>query len=117
MAKNIPEVEMTKVNLIGESTRIEGDLATEDDLRIDGIVNGNINSNSRIIIGPTATINGNIKAQNIEVNGKVTGNIEAYDILILKESSELTGDINVFKLSIQAGALFNGKCTMKVKSE
>ena len=57
MAKNVPEVVMSKVNLIGETTNINGDLSTDDDLRIDGIVNGNIKSNKRIIIGTTATIN------------------------------------------------------------
>ena len=71
MAKNIPEVIMSKVNLIGETTNINGDLSTDDDLRIDGIVNGNIKSNKRIIIGATAKINGNISANTIEINGTV----------------------------------------------
>jgi cytoskeletal protein CcmA (bactofilin family) len=112
MAKNVPEVIMSKVNLIGETTNINGDLITDDDLRIDGIVNGNIKSNKRIIIGTTATIKGNISANTIEINGKVNGNIEASDILILKETAILEGDIAVTKLSIQTGAKFNGKCTM-----
>ena len=112
MAKNVPEVIMSKVNLIGETTNINGDLSTDDDLRIDGIVNGNIKSNKRIIIGTTATINGNISANTIEINGTVKGNIVASEILILKETAILEGDISVTKLSINTGAKFNGKCSM-----
>lgn len=112
MSKNTPEVVMSKVNLIGEATSINGEISTDDDLRIDGIVNGNIKTNKRIIIGTTAAINGNISANIIEINGRVKGNIEASEILILKETAILEGDIIVTKLSINTGAKFNGKCSM-----
>jgi cytoskeletal protein CcmA (bactofilin family) len=66
-----------------------------------------------LVLGPTARIDGDIKATNLEVSGEINGNIFVSELLTVKASARINGDIVSSKLIIEAGAEFNGKCSMK----
>jgi cytoskeletal protein CcmA (bactofilin family) len=101
------------LNIINSSTTIIGDLNSEGDMRIDGIIKGYVSSKSRLVMGPTSKIDGDIKAANLEVSGEVNGNIYVTELLTVKASAKINGDIVSNKLIIEAGAEFNGHCNMK----
>lgn len=98
--------------LIGNSTSIEGNLTSEKDIRIDGIFKGNINSQSKVIIGERASVIGDIYAYNIIIYGVVEGNIKGEGLLEIMESGVLRGDIEVKRMAIREGGLFCGKSNM-----
>lgn len=111
-AKKEAEDTMSSSNIIGKGTIIEGNVQASGNIRVDGKIIGNIMAKSKVVIGEDAVIEGNIYAQNAEIAGIIKGKIEISDFILLKNSAKITGDISTNKLSIEAGAAFNGSCKM-----
>ena len=110
------EVETKLPNIIGSGTKFVGDIETNGDLRVDGIIDGNIISKGKIVLGAGGSIKGTIKCASAELSGSFDGKIEVTELLTLKESSTLRGEIKVNKLSIEPGATFIGTCNMTDKN-
>ncbi|HBE41438.1 MAG TPA: cell shape determination protein CcmA [Bacteroidales bacterium] len=106
------EAEAAAINLISSGTDITGDIKSGGDLRIDGTLNGNLNTKGKVVIGPTGRVNGEVMCKNSEVSGTIEGKITVHQLLILKVSSKIFGDIVTSKLSIEPGAIFSGNCKM-----
>jgi len=98
--------------VIGHSIKIEGDLVSNGSIAVEGEVIGSIKTEQTLKIGAQAKVTAEVKAQSAIISGKVEGNIVVEDKLELNESAEVTGDITAKVVSIAAGAVFNGKCTM-----
>jgi cytoskeletal protein CcmA (bactofilin family) len=103
------------LNLFAEGTHIKGDIKTTNDIRIDGIIEGTVTSDSKVVIGPSGKVKGDIICQNADISGSVVGTIEIGELLFLKSTANVEGDITTEKLVIEAGAKFNGLCTMGQK--
>lgn len=101
------------LNLINSGTEISGDIVSNGDVRIDGKLRGTVQSRARLVIGQTGTVEGDIKAQHADISGQIKGNILVEGMLTLKASAKVYGDIVTSKLVVEAGADFNGKCSMK----
>jgi cytoskeletal protein CcmA (bactofilin family) len=101
-------------NIIGKGTILNGDLETFGNIRIEGKMIGNLKTKSKLIIGHSSEVGGNVVAQNADVEGTVNGNIEVSEILCLKASAVINGDISTNKLVVESGAVFNGGCKMGV---
>jgi cytoskeletal protein CcmA (bactofilin family) len=101
--------------LISPGTSLKGDVKSENDLRIDGTIHGNVYSSSKIIVGPSGFVEGNIEGANADITGKVTGNITVKELLQLRGESNVQGNISAVKLQIDPTAVFNGKCQMGVQ--
>lgn len=99
-------------NNIGKGTTFTGNIETPGNIRIEGKIIGDINSRSKVVVGPTAEIDGNIHSQTCEVEGNVKGSVNVQDLLILKPSCKVEGDILTAKLVVESGAQFFGKCKM-----
>lgn len=99
-------------NIIGKGTILQGDIETYGNLRIEGKIIGNVKTKSKIALGQSSHVEGNILAQNAEVAGEVKGKIEVTDILILKPTAVIHGDIVTNKIIVESGATFNGGCKM-----
>jgi cytoskeletal protein CcmA (bactofilin family) len=110
--KKVAEELSNSSNTIGKGTTVEGNIETYGNLRVDGRVVGNIITKSKLVLGQTSEVDGNILAQNAEVFGEIKGKIEVSDLLTLKASSVIHGDIVTNKLIVETGAKFNGGCKM-----
>ncbi len=104
-------------NTVGKGTTINGDIETFGNIRIDGKVIGNIKTKSKLVLGSTSHIEGNVLSQNAEIEGEVKGVVEITELLVLKPSSVIHGDIITNKLIVESGATFNGSCKMGVASK
>ncbi len=85
---------------------------TDSNLRIDGEIVGNVFSRSKVVIGETGTIFGNISCQEADIEGTIEGSLEIEGLLILREKSKIIGDITTARLHIEEGAIFLGSCQM-----
>lgn len=103
--------------IIGTGTSIEGNVESSDNLRIEGKLKGIIKTKSKIVLGASAVLEGDIFARNAEILGTVKGKIEVTDLLILGEGCKVQGDIITNKLEVRDGASFNGDCSMGVKTK
>ena len=101
-----------ELNIIGVKTQIVGNIISSGDLRIDGKVEGDISTTSKVVIGAQSIVKGNINANNASISGNVTGNVISKEILSLHSSANINGDISTGKIVIENGAKFNGKCSM-----
>lgn len=99
-------------NRIGQGTEIQGEIISEGTIRIEGSLDGYLESKSRIIIGNTGVVKGDIKCKSMDISGRVVGTVHVEDILTLKDKSYVEGDIHARKLIIEPGANFNGNCKM-----
>lgn len=111
--KNTPAFNPNNLNIINAGTTITGDLNSEGDMRIDGTVKGYVTSKARLVLGNTCRVEGDIKAVNLELSGEVNGNIYVTELLTIKATAKINGDIVSNKLIIEAGAEFNGNCSMR----
>ncbi len=98
--------------LILKGTRIEGKLFFEDKMRVDGEFTGEITSKNQLIIGKTAVVNAEIKVGELIVMGEVRGKVSSCESLQIQEGGRVIADIQVRKLDVRPGAIFDGKCTM-----
>ncbi len=106
------ETENKLPNIIGSGTKFVGDIETNGDLRVDGIIEGNITSKGKIVLGNGGDIKGTIKCSSAEISGSFDGKMNVTELLTLKSTSNFKGELTVNKLSIEPGAKFNGTCTM-----
>ena len=118
MAKvNEPEPTTKNINLIGVGTEITGNIVSNGDIRIDGVLNGNMNVQGKAVIGETGKIKGEITCKNADIFGSLDGKCMVHDLLSLKSTSKITGDIIIGKLAIEPGAQFTGHCEMANKGQ
>jgi cytoskeletal protein CcmA (bactofilin family) len=111
MAK-LPEPEPNQVNRISAGTEIKGNIKTNSDIRIDGILEGNISTAGKLVLGETGRIKGEISAKNSDIEGEVIGKITIKDLLSLKRTAVIQGDIITNRLAVEPGAKFSGHCEM-----
>lgn len=104
-------------NVIGKKTTIVGDIISEGDFRIDGILEGTLKTKGRVIIGVDGFVQGTVEANNADIEGKISGKLEVIKTLTLKATADITGEVIVGKLSIEPGAAFNASCVMRVVPE
>ena len=102
----------TGTTLISAGTTIKGDLSSNSDLRIDGTVIGNINSNAKIVIGSSGVVEGDIFGNNADIVGKISGTIKVKELLQLRGECVVNGNIYAGKLQVEPSATFNGQCHM-----
>lgn len=101
------------LNSIVSGTKIEGKIHCENDIRIDGYLKGSLTCNSKVIIGPSGSVDGDIECENAVIEGHFLGILTVRDSLQVKESANIKGDINTDKLVVHSGAVFNVSCLMK----
>lgn len=110
--KRVAEEISNSSNTIGKGTFLEGNVETYGNIRIEGKVTGNVKSKSKVALGPSSVVQGNVVAQNADLEGEVKGKIEVAELLVLKATAVIHGDIVTGKLVVEPGALFNGSCKM-----
>src|SRR3989344_4151314 len=98
--------------VVGASVKIEGDLASEGDIRVEGFVTGKVKTTKNLYVGPQAHIEADIESGNAVIAGNVKGEIKIKDNLLIQETGKVSGNINCARLSISEGARFTGSCTM-----
>ena len=94
---------------LGSTVTIKGQVAGDEDLQIDGKVEGPISLRGhRLTVGRTADLHSEVIAREVVVYGKASGNLQARDRVEIKKDGEVTGDIRTARISIEDGAYFKG---------
>ena len=99
-------------SIIGAGTTITGNIESSGDIRIDGVLKGNLIARAKILIGPDGAVDGDIKGREADLLGKVTGTIKVTGLLQLRGKASVQGDINAGKLQVEPTVTFNGNCHM-----
>jgi cytoskeletal protein CcmA (bactofilin family) len=107
-----PEVISNGINRICSGTTFTGNILAGSDIRIDGVLEGNVTTKGKFVVGETGYIKGDVVCKNADILGKVKGKITASDFLALKSTANITGDLTMEQILIEVGARFVGYCNM-----
>ncbi|MGB6946827.1 MAG: polymer-forming cytoskeletal protein [Bryobacteraceae bacterium] len=94
--------------VFGKSMKIIGEVTSDEELYLDGDLDGKLNLRNRLTVGPNSKVNANIKAQEIIVFGTIKGNVESESRVSLRTGASIVGDIKTAGIVIEDGAYFKG---------
>ena len=103
-------------NAITGESKIIGTIVANNDIRIDGTVEGDIQCRGKVVIGEKGFVHGNIQCTNAEVQGRIEGKVEALQTLALRASANIQGDVVTQSLIVEPNAIFCGTCQMGKKN-
>ncbi len=101
-----------KRNQIENGTKIVGDIETIGSIRIDGTIEGNVTSQSKVVFGPTGKLTGTLTAVTAEIAGEINGRATVSELLSLKSTAVMNADVEYGKIMIEEGAALNGTTRM-----
>ncbi len=96
--------------LIAKGTTIEGKFNSTDDVRVDGIIKGDVFCQKRLLVGATGWIEGTIQTQDATIRGQIKGDLVVNGILRLESTAKIEGNIVAKGLEVEEGAQYNGTC-------
>ncbi|MFA7289877.1 MAG: polymer-forming cytoskeletal protein [Melioribacteraceae bacterium] len=102
-----------EVSILSNGVTIEGNLTSKGNIRIDGVIYGNVNVNGNLTLGDKSFIKGEVNARFVTLSGKIEGTVNSTEKIKLESRSELIGDLITKILIIEEGAKFNGSSSMK----
>jgi len=111
--KKLNSNSFSQQNTIAQGTVFTGDLTSEGDFRIEGIINGSLTTSGKVVIGKTGALEGVLICDNADIEGKLKGTLNVSNTLNLRSSAHIEGEVQIGKLSVEPGATFNANCLMK----
>jgi cytoskeletal protein CcmA (bactofilin family) len=103
-----------RTSILGPTLRFKGELHADEELLIQGQIEGSITHTQRVVVCAEGTVKASIRAQIIAVEGTVEGDLQAEKSVQVKETARLKGNIHAPNVSIVDGAQFNGSINMDV---
>lgn len=99
--------------VIGPRIKIKGDVSGEENLIIEGNVEGSVNLKQyRVDVGPSGTVKADIYAKTVKVDGTVQGDIEASEMATISRTGNVRGNIKAPRMTLEDGAKFKGSIDM-----
>lgn len=99
--------------LIGQETKIQGDMEFSGGLRVDGAITGNLKEASdrasTLILSESGSVIGSVEASKIVLNGRVDGPVKAFQFIELQSKAKIVGDLHYKSLEMHTGAVVEGK--------
>ena len=105
-----------KINFVEPNTKIIGEIESKSDFRIDGVLEGKINTSGRVVIGNEGAVKGDIQCAYADIMGSFNGKLSVDGLLTIKSDGVVEGEITIGKLAVESGATLNSQCTMKTVS-
>jgi cytoskeletal protein CcmA (bactofilin family) len=102
-------------NRIVEGAVFEGSIQSPVDIRVDGIIKGNVRIQGKLVVGPTGSVEGEVVAAEASIAGKVRGSLEVKGLTTLAQTAQVQAELYTGQISIEAGAQFSGNCHMGPK--
>ena len=99
---------------IGKSIVVKGELSGNEDLRVEGRIEGKIDLNQNVLtVGESGKVKAQIVAKSVVVVGEVLGNVTAVEKVSIQEKGVVEGDISSPRVAIAEGAHFRGSIDMR----
>ncbi|MEO1201089.1 MAG: polymer-forming cytoskeletal protein [Pseudomonadota bacterium] len=108
-AQTSPNVRTRKTSIIGPTVTIRGELSANEDLIIEGTIEGSIaHHDKNLSVGREGLVKADIDARTVEVYGRLEGDIRGQDSVKLAKTAEVTGNIRCTRIIMEDGAQFIG---------
>jgi cytoskeletal protein CcmA (bactofilin family) len=103
--------------VIGPKTRIKGELTGEENVVVEGHVEGSIRISRDLTVGTGGTVKATVSAQSIVVAGELLGDCQATQRVQIEANGRLTGNIRAPRVVIVEGATFRGNSDMSPRKD
>ena len=104
---------MDTKTIIDKTTRVKGILTTQDDLVIQGVLEGSVRSKAKITVDNEGRVIGDLDGNDVEILGTVEGNISAKDHFLLGSSGRVEGDVVAGHMRVEDGGVLHGTVSTK----
>jgi cytoskeletal protein CcmA (bactofilin family) len=104
-------------NIVGRSCTIRGDLAAEGAFRIDGSIEGSVESQASVVVGESGIIRGGVRGTDVVIAGTVQGDVVCDGHLEILAKGTVEGDIQAKSVRIETGGVFRGTSRMGGRAE
>ena len=104
-------------NSVTAGSKITGKIVADTDVRLDGTLEGELQTAGKLVIGEKGFLKGNAVCQNAEIIGTIDGTLTVKQTLTLRGTASVKGDISTGVLIIEPNAKFNGNCIMGQQPE
>lgn len=105
-----------RLSVFGPTLRFKGELKAQEDLKIEGKIEGTIHHQQRVVVGAKGEVVATVTAASIDVDGRLQGDMNARKSIKVSQSAVVRGNIRAPSVSITEGANFNGSVTMEPSS-
>ena len=106
------DVEAPRIPVLGKTLLFRGELTAEEDVVLQGRVEGSIRHARNLIIGPEGSVLGDVYAAHLTVEGLVEGDLHCSEAVIVRATAQVRGNIFAPRVGIMEGATFNGRVEM-----
>ncbi len=110
-APSMPALNQPVDTLISQHCVIEGNLATQNSVKLDGCIHGNLLAKGLVIVGESGVVQGDLHSADLLVFGRVEGNIRAQSVQ-LKPTAHILGKIETALFQVEPGAHYQGEVSM-----
>lgn len=117
---SIPAVkpqELPSTSKLGKTLQLKGELHAQEEVVIEGILEGTIKSDGLVIVGKSGRVTADVVAREIIIKGEVNGNVTGLDKVEIVPMGVLNGNIISQRVVLAEGAIFKGNIDMSVKGE
>ena len=102
-----------RASVLGPSLRFRGELSAQEDLIIQGSVEGSITHTQSLTVGTDGSMKGDIRARVIVIDGKVEGDLYATESVNVRATAKVKGNVFAPRVGITEGAFFQGQIEMQ----
>jgi cytoskeletal protein CcmA (bactofilin family) len=113
-SSSLPE---KKSSIVGKTLLIKGDLFSDEEVVIEGTIEGRLNIKHRVIVGKNGVVNADIDAREVVIKGTVNGNVRGQFKVEIVPEGVLNGNIISQRVVLAEGAVFKGNIDMTAKDE
>ena len=103
--------------MIGPSIKIKGEVSGDEDLLIQGKVEGTIElGDHEVSVGQSGQVNADIRAKTVKIDGEVAGDVHGHEKVVISKSGNVRGNIVAPRVTLEDGAIFKGSIDMDPES-
>jgi cytoskeletal protein CcmA (bactofilin family) len=104
------DTEKGQTTVIAQGTEMDGKFSCTENVRLDGVIKGEVRVTKRIVMGQDGRVVGNIWATDAVIKGRINGDISVSESLHLTETAVIEGNIAAKTMIVDEGARYNGTC-------
>lgn len=114
---NSPERDSGSTTVIAKGSVVEGKFVSTENVRLDGTIKGEVNTDKRFVMGEGSVVEGNVIVRDAAIKGRVKGDLFVKESLLLHDTAFVEGNIRAKTITVEEGARYNGVCKVGIDTK
>lgn len=113
--KSVEQINAKISSIIGADMVVDGDIHAKEAVRVEGTVNGDVETEGALIISSSGKVKGNAKGSSIIIGGTLEGDLTSGGRTEVASTGKVIGNIRTKSLVVDENAVFQGQCIMNAE--